>query len=123
MKRLITLATALFWACSPSPESSQAQAPRSPTPAPIHAPVRVETFASGLERPWGMAFLPDGRILVSERPGRLRLVSKDGKLSPPLEGVPQVYASGQGGLLDVALDPNFAKNHLVYFSYAEPGDD
>ncbi|MCI0531996.1 MAG: PQQ-dependent sugar dehydrogenase, partial [candidate division Zixibacteria bacterium] len=110
--------------CNSSPQPSpEGQAPRSPTPASVEAPIKVETFASGLERPWGMAFLPDGRILVTERPGRLRLVSKDGKLSPPLEGVPQVYASGQGGLLDVALDLNFAKNQLVYLSYAEPGEN
>ncbi|MGH8003457.1 MAG: PQQ-dependent sugar dehydrogenase [Limisphaerales bacterium] len=123
MKRLTLLILAFLWVCSPSHESSQAQAPKSPTPAPVEAPVRVETFASGLERPWGLAFLPDGRMLVTERPGRLRIVSRDGKLSPPLGGVPQVYAQGQGGLLDVALDPNFAKNRLVYLSYAEPGEN
>lgn len=67
----------------------------------------VTTFAKGLEHPWGMTFLPDGRMLVTERPGRLRLVATDGTLSEPLQGVPEVYASGQGGLLDVALDPDF----------------
>lgn len=123
MKRLIPFAIALLWVCSPSQESSQAQAPKSPTPAPVEAPVRVETFASGLERPWGLAFLPDGRALVTERPGRLRLVGRDGKLSPPLSGVPAVFARGQGGLLDVALDPNFEKNRLVYLSFSEPGED
>ncbi|MCI0330222.1 MAG: PQQ-dependent sugar dehydrogenase [candidate division Zixibacteria bacterium] len=122
MKRLTPLAIALLWACSPSPESSQAQAPRSPTPAPVEAPVKVETFASGLEHPWGLEFLPDGRALVTERPGRLRIVSPSGRLSPPLGGVPQVYARGQGGLLDVALDPNFEKNRLIYLSYSEPGE-
>jgi glucose/arabinose dehydrogenase len=84
-------------------------------------PVRVTTVASGLEHPWGLAFLPDGRMLVTERPGRLRLVSPEGRLSDPLGGVPRVAASGQGGLLDVALDPGFARNRLVYLSYAEPG--
>lgn len=83
--------------------------------------VAVETVAGGLEHPWGLAFLPDGRMLVTERPGRLRAVSKDGVLSDPLAGVPEVAASGQGGLLDVALDPDFASNRLVYLSYAEPG--
>jgi glucose/arabinose dehydrogenase len=83
--------------------------------------VAVETVAGGLEHPWGLAFLPDGRILVTERPGRLRVVSKQGVLSEPLAGVPEVAAGGQGGLLDVALDPDFASNRLVYLSYAEPG--
>lgn len=124
MQRLIPLITLIFLACNSSPQpTAEGQAHRSPTPASVEAPIKVETFASGLERPWGMAFLPDGRILVTERPGRLRLVSKDGKLSPPLDGVPEVYASGQGGLLDVALDPSFARNHLVYLSYAEPGEN
>lgn len=84
-------------------------------------PVVVETIAKGLEHPWGLAFLPDGRMLVSERPGRLRLVDREGDLSPPLAGVPQVFASGQGGLLDVTLDPRFADNRLVYLCYAETG--
>ncbi|MDX2060588.1 MAG: PQQ-dependent sugar dehydrogenase [Gemmatimonadales bacterium] len=85
-------------------------------------PVTVVTVASGLKNPWGLAFLPDGRMLVTERPGRLRFVSADGRLSEPLGGVPTVAAVGQGGLLDVALDPDFARNRLVYLSYAEPGD-
>jgi glucose/arabinose dehydrogenase len=84
------------------------------------AKINIGTFATGLEHPWGMAFLPDGRMLVTERPGQLRLVAKDGALSEPLKGVPEVYASGQGGLLDVALDPDFKSNNLVYLSYAEP---
>jgi glucose/arabinose dehydrogenase len=79
----------------------------------------VETVAGGLENPWGLAFLPDGRMLVTERPGRLRLVGADGKLSPPLSGVPNVAARGQGGLLDVVLDPNFAQNRAIYLSFAE----
>ena len=82
--------------------------------------LRVDTVASGLAHPWGLQFLPDGRMLVTERPGRMRIVSRDGKLSPPVQGVPQVFARGQGGLLDVALDRNFAQNRTIYFSYAEP---
>jgi len=82
--------------------------------------VRVGTVATGLEHPWGMAFLPDGRLLVTERPGRLRIVGADGTIGAPLEGVPAVAATGQGGLLDVALDPEFAQNRWVYLSYAEP---
>jgi glucose/arabinose dehydrogenase len=99
-----------------------AQAPRSPTPASLNGAVRVETVAKGLERPWALAFLPDGRILVTERPGRLRIAERDGRVSKPLEGVPQVLARGQGGLLHVALDPRFSENRFVYLSYAEPGE-
>ncbi|HZT48731.1 MAG TPA: PQQ-dependent sugar dehydrogenase [Hyphomicrobiaceae bacterium] len=81
---------------------------------------KVETFARGLEHPWGLAFLPDGRLLVTERPGRLRIVGADGMLSPSLQGVPKVYASGQGGLLDVQVAPDFATSGTVFLSYAEP---
>src|SRR4051812_39896889 len=80
----------------------------------------VETVARGLDHPWGLAFLPDGRMLVTERPGRLRIVSADGQMSPPLGGVPRVYARDQDGLLDVALDPKFSENRLVYLTYSEP---
>ena len=82
--------------------------------------IKVETFAKDLVHPWGLAFLPDGRLLVTERPGRLRIVGKDGTLSAPVQGVPKVYASGQGGLLDVELSPDFASTGLIYLSYAEP---
>jgi glucose/arabinose dehydrogenase len=98
---------------------AQAQAPRSPTPESLKGAVDVQTIAKGLEHPWGLAFLPDKRMLVTERPGRLRIVSPDGRVSGPLAGVPQAYASGQGGLLDVALSPGFAKDRLVYLSFAE----
>jgi glucose/arabinose dehydrogenase len=84
--------------------------------------VRLTTVARGLEHPWSVAFLPDGRYLVTERPGRLRIVEADGGLGEPLAGVPAVFASGQGGLLDVVLDPSFATNATIYLSYAEPGD-
>jgi len=80
----------------------------------------VDTMAIGLDHPWGLAFLPDGRMLVTERPGRLRIVTQDGKLSPPVAGVPVVRASGQGGLHDVSLDRNFAANRTIYFCFAEP---
>jgi aldose sugar dehydrogenase len=80
----------------------------------------VQTVASGLVHPWSLAFLPDGSMLVTERPGRMRIVSRDGKLSPPLANVPKVYASGQGGLLDVILDRGFAQNRTIFFSFAEP---
>jgi len=92
-----------------------------PVTAPTQqGPVRLVTVAEGLERPWGIAFLPDGRALVTERPGRLRIVGMDGKLSAPLSGVPAVDAVNQGGLLDVALDPDFATTRLVYLAYSEP---
>ncbi len=84
---------------------------------------RVVTVTQGLEYPWGLAFLPDGRRLVTERPGRLRLVAADGTLDPkPLEGLPPIAAHSQGGLLDVALHPQFAENGWVYLSYAARGD-
>lgn len=83
--------------------------------------VNVETLADHLDHPWGMAFLPDGRLLVTERAGQLRILRTDNTLTPPLEGVPEVFAQGQGGLLDVALDPDFATNQHVYLSFAEPG--
>ena len=95
---------------------------KSPTPKITAAPGRVTTVATGLEHPWALEFLPDGRMLVTERPGRLRIVSRDGKLSAPLGGVPRVHAVGQGGLLDVALDPAFTTNQIIYLSYAEPDD-
>ena len=82
----------------------------------------VHTVAQGLSHPWSLAFLPDGRMLVTERPGRMRIVALNGQLSPPLANVPKVFAVSQGGLLDVILDRNFAQNHTVYFSYAEPFD-
>jgi len=82
--------------------------------------LNVETIARGLERPWALAFLPEGKMLVTERPGRLRIVTRDGQISPPVSGVPQVRASGQGGLHDVVLDRDFASNRTIYFCYAEP---
>lgn len=97
--------------------------------SPLHAqtvvkseagPIKVVEVARGLETPWALAFLPDGRLLVSERPGRLRIVSATGELSVPLKNVPAVHAQGQGGLLDVALSPAFATDRQVYFSFAEP---
>ncbi len=80
----------------------------------------VVTVAEGLQTPWGLAFLPDGRMLVTERPGRMRIVSADGLVSAPVEGLPNVHASGQGGLLDVVVSPDFEADRRVYFSYAEP---
>jgi glucose/arabinose dehydrogenase len=86
--------------------------------------LEVTTMTKGLEHPWALAFLPDRQgMLVTERPGNLRVVSADGKLSAPLSGVPQVWAKGQGGLLDVALSPDFKQDRTVYLSYAEGGGE
>jgi aldose sugar dehydrogenase len=112
----ILCAAALVLATAPV---AQADADVARTAA---GPVRLVTVAEGLEHPWGIAFLPDGRALVTERPGRLRIVATDGKLGRPLAGVPEVHVINQGGLLDVALDPGFASNRLVYLSYTEPRD-
>jgi glucose/arabinose dehydrogenase len=89
-------------------------------PTAQSSPVTAATFAKGLVHPWGLAFLPDGRLLVTERPGRMRVIGKDGQVGPPLAGVPKVLAERQGGLLDVRLAPDFAKSGTIFFSYAEP---
>jgi len=81
--------------------------------------LEVQTIASGLVHPWALAFLPDSKMLVTERPGRMRIVSVEGQLSPPLKGVPEVWATGQGGLLDVVTDNAFAQNRTIYFCYSE----
>src|SRR5918993_5771389 len=120
------------------PLSAYAQAPVDPRPAnnPEQKPAMagqtdapekksgvafdVVTIVEGLQNPWAVAFLPGGKLLITERPGRLRVLSADGKLSAPVTGLPAVDARGQGGLLDVVLDPAFAKNDIIYWSYAEP---
>jgi glucose/arabinose dehydrogenase len=85
--------------------------------------ILVVKVVEGLEHPWGLAFLPDGRMLITERPGRLRIVSKDRRLdTQPVSGLPSITAYGQGGLLDVALHPRFEQNGLVYLSYAARGE-
>lgn len=87
-----------------------------------HGTVTVTEVARGLEHPWALAFLPDGRMLVTERPGRMRVIAKDGALSAPLANVPAVHARGQGGLLDVVLAPDFSASRRIWFCYAEPRD-
>ncbi|HUO66690.1 MAG TPA: PQQ-dependent sugar dehydrogenase, partial [Gammaproteobacteria bacterium] len=83
--------------------------------------IHVTVVTKGLDHPWGMAFLPNGDLLVTERPGRLRVVRKNGALDPmPIGGLPKIRAALIGGLLDVALHPQFARNSLVYFSYSKP---
>lgn len=96
-------------------------ASQTEAPAPDRSvTVRAEVVATGLEHPWALAFLPDRRMLVTERPGRLRIVSTDGTLSPPVTGLPDIVARGQGGLLDVVLDPRFTDNQFIYFAFSEP---
>src|SRR5580700_7144937 len=87
------------------------------------ASIHVSVITKGLDHPWGLAILPDGDMLVTERPGRLRLVHK-GVLDPtPVGPMPEIRARSLGGLLDIALHPNFANNHLIYFTYVKPGTD
>ena len=82
--------------------------------------LRPQVVAEGLEVPWGFDFLPDGRIVVTERPGRMRLIEADGRVGSPLTGLPPVAAAGEGGLLDVVVDPKFVSQPWLYWSYAEP---
>jgi glucose/arabinose dehydrogenase len=99
--------------------AGQTRAPYRPAGVVFEALV----IASGLDHPWSMAFLPDGAILVTERDGRLLFFAEDGTPVPPVTGLPPVDARGQGGLLEVVLDPNFASNRIIYWSYSEPRDD
>jgi glucose/arabinose dehydrogenase len=110
-------------ACGAQQPGGNAAKAAQPQTAATQDGIRVTTIASGLEHPWAGAPLPDGGFLVSERPGRLRRVSAGGEISAPLSGVPEVWAQGQGGLLDVVLAPDFASSRRIYFSYAEPGPD
>ncbi|MGE0500085.1 MAG: PQQ-dependent sugar dehydrogenase [Rhizobiaceae bacterium] len=84
--------------------------------------IRATVAAEGLENPWGLDFLPDGSAIVTERPGRIRILSADGKVSDPIDGVPEVAARGQGGLLDIVAAPDFAESRLLFFSFSEPGN-
>ncbi len=120
LRSLALCVAAVLGVCAGPAAAVITDAPEPAKPSKI----KVETFASGLEHPWGMQFLPDGRLLVTERLGRMRLISKDGKLSPAiLEGLPEVAAVGQGGLLDVLLAPDFATSGTIYLSYGEPRED
>jgi len=117
LSKLVMLAIALGTAAAP------AAAAQSETFQSEKHAFRVVTLVEGLANPWSLAFLPDGRMLVTERRGRLRVVSKDFKLDPkPVEGVPRVAAVGQGGLFDVVLHPKFAENGWIYLAYNGPGD-
>ena len=140
MRKAMVVAALTLVAGVSTPAIAAAQAPVDPRPAnnPEQKPAvagqtdapeqksnvafEVVNLVEGLQNPWGMAFLPGGKMLITERPGRLRVLGADGKLSPPVTGLPSVDARGQGGLLDVALDPGFAKNNLIYWSFSEPKD-
>ena len=130
---LATAATLLAGAaCAQSPDAVDQPPPNVPGfhpafPEQTRAPairsgfeLAVATVAQPFEHPWGVALLPDGGYLVTERPGRLRVVASDGTISPPVAGIPEVVARGQGGLLDVAVSPTFAEDRTLYWSYAKP---
>src|SRR5690606_2989130 len=103
----------------PPPFQSQELAQGPWTLSTEAADIRVDIVTRELERPWGMAFLPDGAMLVTERPGRLRII-RDGALDPqPIAGLPPIFAFGIGGLTDVVLHPDFANNGLIYLSYSK----
>jgi glucose/arabinose dehydrogenase len=128
VSRAVAIALALaLAACGGDDQEAAPVSTPSPTPSPTASPVpptaavtrtAVATFAN----PWAMVFLPDGRLLVTERGGVLRVVTTAGAVSPAVTGVPAVYSQGQGGLLDVALDPAYPSNRRVYLSFAEAGD-
>jgi glucose/arabinose dehydrogenase len=137
MRSLVFAATLVFAACGGTPSSGQQtgrevrQGPPNTDFAPAFAgqtrapearsgvTIATEEIARGLNHPWAIAFLPDGRMLVTERAGRLRVVTRDGTVSDPIEGLPLIEVRGQGGLLDVVLGPNFASDRMIYLSYAE----
>lgn len=114
------LPLALNACAQPAQSPGATDVPQAPAAKP--GAMRVETVASGLEHPWSVALLPEGGFLVTERPGRLRRIAADGTLSAPVSGVPEVFAEGQGGLLDVVLDPEYSSNKRIWLSFAEPGE-
>lgn len=105
--RILRSIVGLAFACGAAAASAQA--------------LRTESVTAGLAHPWAVAFLDGGRFLVTERPGRMRVVEPDGRVGPPLAGVPTVAAGGQGGLLDLVPDSGFARNRQLYFCFSEPG--
>ncbi|HWS78516.1 MAG TPA: PQQ-dependent sugar dehydrogenase, partial [Thermomonas sp.] len=117
----LALSLALNACAQPTQAPAEPAAPRSESTQA--GAMRIETIASGLEHPWAVALLPEGGFLVTERPGRLRRIGADGRVSAPIAGVPAVFAQGQGGLLDVVLDPAYATNKRIWLSFAEPGED
>lgn len=124
MKKIVTYLLMVFAFASCSDKESQSQEEiTGPVIETEKQKLSIDTLAQGLSNPWGIAFLPDGRILVTERAGDIRIV-KDGKLlEEKITGVPTVYAQGQGGLLDITLHPDYATNGWIYLSYSKPGTD
>lgn len=120
-KSVVILLGSLTLLMLSAPATMLAQAETAKTQKGVE--VRIEKMVDGLKHPWGMAFLPDGRLLVTERnTGRLYILGTDHRLSKPLDGVPEAFTQGQGGLMDVALDPDFKENNYIYLSYAKPGE-
>jgi len=119
----ISLSLAVAACAQPAPSPAPPATPSTSPPPPASGAMQVQTVATGLAHPWSVALLPEGGFLVTEREGRLRRVAADGTLSAPIGGVPAVFAQGQGGLLDVVLDPSYATNRKIWLSYAEPGDN
>ena len=112
----LVLAVSAFWIVSHAAGATDAVFPSSA------GNLKVQTVASGLVYPWSLAFLPDGRMLVAERPGRLRIIAADGRLSPPLGNVPKVYAVSQAGLMDILLARDFAQSRTIFVCYAEAAE-
>ena len=121
--RLGTVAPVLFLMAAPVLGASVAIGAQTNAPAAPKTAITLTPVAEGLERPWGLQFLPDGRYLVTELPGRLRVVGKDGSIGEPISGVPEVYAENQGGLLDVALAPDYIDSGTIFLSYSEARGD
>lgn len=111
---LAFLLTTIFLGQAATAVQTNAPKPNVPTGA------KTTIIAKGLDHPWGMQFLPDGRVIVTERPGAIRIIDKQGRVSDPLEGAPKVSAQGQGGMLDIALAPDFAQSRQVFISFSEP---
>ena len=138
MKKTAVVLTAVLGSFAASQLTAQRPAGADPNPpnapnqkpafagqsrAPVHklgVAFEIVTVATGLDKPWGLTFLPSGKMLVTEKPGRLRVVTADGTLSPPVAGLPPVDTRNQGGVLDVVLHPKFASNNLIYWSFSEP---
>ena len=142
MRSWIFATALIFAACTGSPSSGEqsqngevAQGPPNSNFTPAFegqtrvpqalsgVTITTQEIASGLDHPWAIVFLPDGRMLVTERAGRLRVLTREGVISAPIAGLPRVHAQGQGGLLDVVLGPDFATDRMIYWSYAEPRED
>jgi len=113
---------AVVWAATMGQSVALASASPASISADTLAPERLQTLATGLEHPWALAFLPEGGFLVTERPGRMRRIDAQGRLSPPIGGLPELVARGQGGLLDLVIDVGFERNRTLYFCFSQPAE-